>query len=91
MGKKRLPDTSSNPVAYQLAEYSSPYNHMNAQITKVFSKSVEVYVGGENLSDVQQDNPVLGADDPFGPNFDTTIVFAPIMGRMFYAGFRFKI
>ncbi|MEP2278119.1 TonB-dependent receptor [Maribacter sp.] len=91
MGKKRLPDTSSNPVEYQLAEFSSPYNHMNAQITKVFSKNIEVYLGAENLSDIQQSNPVLGANDPFGPNFDTTIVFAPIMGRMFYGGFRFKI
>ena len=91
LGKKRLPDTSSNPVAYQLAAYSSPYNHMNAQITKVFSNAFELYMGGENLSDVQQSNPVLGGDNPFGPNFDTTIVYAPIMGRMFYAGFRFKI
>ncbi|WP_405412758.1 TonB-dependent receptor [Maribacter sp. Asnod1-A12] len=90
-GEKRLPDTSSNISEYQLGEYSLPYNHMNAQITKVFSKTFEVYVGGENLSDVQQNTPVLGANDPFGSNFDTTIVFAPIMGRMFYGGFRFKI
>ncbi len=91
VGEKRLPDTTSNSEQYRLGEYSSPYSLMNAQITKVFSKNVEVYLGGENLSEVQQDNPVLGANDPFGPNFDTTIVFAPIMGRMFYAGFRFKI
>ena len=91
VGEKRLPDTSSNPIAYQLAATSSPYNHMNAQITKVFSNTFEVYVGGENLSGVQQDNPVLGADNPFGPNFDTTIIYSPIMGRMFYGGFRIKI
>ncbi|KKO04780.1 hypothetical protein LCGC14_0080910 [marine sediment metagenome] len=91
MGEMRLPDTSSNEVQYQLGEYSSPYNLMNAQITKVFSKTFEMYVGGENLSGKQQNNPVLGANDPFGPNFDTTIVYAPIMGRMFYGGFRFKI
>ncbi|CAM4140279.1 TonB-dependent receptor [Zobellia nedashkovskayae] len=91
VGEKRLPDTSSNPIAYQLAATSSPYNHMNAQITKVFSNTFEVYVGGENLSGVQQDNPVLGADNPFGPNFDTTVIYSPIMGRMFYGGFRIKI
>ncbi|WP_298487591.1 TonB-dependent receptor [uncultured Maribacter sp.] len=91
MGKKRLPDTSSNPEEYQLGAYSLPYNHMNAQITKVFSNTFEVYVGGENLSNVQQVSPVLGVDDPFGSNFDTTIIYAPIMGRMFYGGFRFKI
>ncbi|QWX83130.1 TonB-dependent receptor [Cellulophaga sp. HaHaR_3_176] len=91
LGKKRLPDTSSNPIAYQAGEFSEPYNHMNAQITKVFSDKFEIYLGGENLSDVTQDNPVLGADNPFGSNFDTSIVYAPIMGRMFFAGFRFKI
>ena len=91
LGKKRLPDTSGNPAGYQIDEYSSPYNHMNAQITKVLSNTFEVYVGGENLSNVKQDNPVLGANNPFGPNFDTTIIYAPIMGRMFYGGFRIKI
>jgi outer membrane receptor for ferrienterochelin and colicin len=91
LGKMRLPDTSSNSTQYQLGEYSSPYNLMNAQITKVFSHTFEMYVGGENLTGEQQNNPVLGADNPFGPNFDTTIVYAPIMGRMFYGGFRFKI
>ena len=91
LGKMRLPDTSSNSTQYQLGEYSSPYNLMNAQITKVFSNTFEMYVGGENLTGEQQNNPVLGADNPFGPNFDTTIVYAPIMGRMFYGGFRFKI
>ncbi|MFC4095119.1 TonB-dependent receptor [Euzebyella saccharophila] len=90
-GEQRLPNTADNPVAYRLEEYASPYNHMNAQITKVFSNAFEVYLGGENLSDVQQDNPILGADDPFGPYFDTSIVYRPIMGRMFYAGFRLKL
>ena len=64
---------------------------MNAQITKVFSKKFELYVGGENLTNFKQRNPVLGADNPFGANFDTSIVYAPIMGRMFYTGFRFKL
>lgn len=91
LGKKRLPNTADNPEAYRLGEYSSPYNQMNAQITKVFSHAFEIYVGGENLSNVTQENPVLGDDDPFGDYFDTSIVYAPVMGRMFYAGFRFKI
>tara|TARA_R110000765_G_scaffold140030_1_gene240406 strand:- start:934 stop:3174 length:2241 start_codon:yes stop_codon:yes gene_type:complete len=91
LGKMRLPDTSSNSAQYRLGAYSSPYSLMNAQITKVFSNTFEMYVGGENLTGEQQNNPVLGADNPFGPNFDTTIVYAPIMGRMFYGGFRFKI
>ncbi len=90
LGEQRLPDTSSNPVDFQLGDFVDGYSLMNAQITKVFSKKFEVYVGGENLTAVTQPGPVLGADDPFSTTFDTTIVYAPILGRMVYAGFRFK-
>ncbi len=90
LGEQRLPNTSANPVALQLGDFADGYSLMNAQVTKVFSKKFEVYVGGENLTNFRQPNPVLGADDPFGTNFDTTIVYGPIFGRMIYAGFRFK-
>ncbi|EAR00547.1 putative TonB-dependent outer membrane receptor protein [Maribacter sp. HTCC2170] len=91
LGEQRLPNTLANPEEYRLAEYSDPYSLMNAQITKVFNESFEVYIGGENLSNFTQKNPVLSANDPFGANFDTSIVYAPIMGRMFYGGFRYKL
>jgi outer membrane receptor for ferrienterochelin and colicin len=91
LGEQRLPDTSSNPTEFRLPGYSVSYSLMNAQITKVFSSKFEVYAGGENLSNFTQDNPVLSAEDPFGLNFDTSIVYAPIMGRMYYAGFRYKL
>jgi len=91
LGEQRLPSTASNPIPLQLGDFVDGYSLMNAQITKVFSNRFEVYLGGENLTAVTQPNPVLGAMDPFGPNFDTTIVYAPILGRMVYAGFRFKL
>ena len=91
LGKQRIPSTASYPAQYQLPDYAEPYSLMNAQITKVFNNSFEVYLGGENLTNYTQNNAVLGADNPFGANFDTSIVYAPIMGRMFFAGFRFKI
>ncbi|MEQ8216817.1 MAG: TonB-dependent receptor [Arenibacter sp.] len=86
LGRQRLPNTANNSM-----EYSPSYSLMNAQITKVFNNNFEIYVGGENLTNFMQDNPVVGAEDPFGTNFDTTMVYAPIMGRMFYAGFRYKL
>jgi outer membrane receptor for ferrienterochelin and colicin len=91
IGKQRLPDTSSNPVQYQLPQFAAPYQLLNSQITRVFSDRFEVYIGAENLTNVQQKNPILGNDNPFGPNFDTTIVFAPIFGRAMYTGLRFNI
>lgn len=90
-GEQRLPNTEANPPRFRLGEFAEGYSVMNAQITKVFSNTFEVYLGGENLSNFRQPNPILGLDDPFGENFDTSIVYAPIMGRMFYLGFRFKV
>ena len=91
IGKQRLPHTASNPTQYQLPAYSERYSLLNMQITKVFLKAFEVYFGGENVTNVQQKNPILASDTPFGSNFDTTIVYAPIFGRTIYAGLRFKI
>ncbi len=91
LSKQRLPDTSGNPVQYQLDEFSPSYSLMNAQITRVFSNRFEVYIGGENLTNVTQENPILANDDPFGVYFDSSIVYAPILGNMYYAGLRFKI
>jgi len=91
IGDQRLPDTSSNSIEYQLEEYSNSYSLLNAQVTKVFSKKFEMYFGVENLTNFTQKNPILASDNPFGANFDSTIIYAPIFGRMFYSGLRFKI
>lgn len=91
IGEQRLPDTSTNPVQYQLGQNAESYSLMNAQITKVFSDKFEVYLGGENLTNMRQKSPILASDNPFGNNFDSTIIYAPIFGRMFYSGLRFKI
>ena len=91
IGEQRLPDTSINPLEYQFEEYSNSYSLLNTQITKVFSEKFEMYFGVENLTDLKQKNPILASDDPFGDSFDSTIIYAPIFGRMLYSGLRFKI
>ncbi len=91
MGKQRLPVTQSNPEAYRLREFTNPFSVMNAQITKTFSKTFEIYVGAENLGNYKQKNAILGSNDPFGSYFDSSMVYAPVFGAMYYAGLRFKI
>ena len=91
LGKQQLPATASNPAADRLPEFSPAYSLINAQITRVFSSTFEVYVGGENIGNYKQPKAILGADNPFGPTFDASIVYAPIFGQMYYAGLRFKI
>ena len=90
-GKQQLPYTASNPTADQLPDFSPSYAVMNAQVTRVFSPVFEVYIGGENIGNYQQEKAILGSDNPFGPNFDASIAYAPIFGQMYYAGLRFRI
>ncbi|SDR96573.1 Outer membrane receptor for ferrienterochelin and colicins [Formosa sp. Hel1_31_208] len=91
LSEQRFASTTSNPIEFRLGEESPTVGTLNAQVTKVFSPKFEVYLGGENITNVRQSDPILGANDPFGSNFDTTFVYGPIFGSMYYAGLRFKI
>ena len=68
----------------------SPYQQVSAQVTRWFRK-FSIYVGGENLTNFTQANPILGASDPWGKNFESTMIWGPVHGRMFYAGIRFNL
>ncbi|WP_315541964.1 TonB-dependent receptor domain-containing protein [Capnocytophaga leadbetteri] len=91
LGEQRLPSTATNPLAYRLSDYAPSFATLNAQITRVFSKTFEVYVGGENITNYKQANGILAADAPFGAYFDSTMQYAPAFGQMYYAGMRFKL
>jgi len=91
IGEQQLPNTQSNLNTDRLATFSPAYSLMNTQITRVFSPVFEVYVGGENIGNYTQSKAILGAANPFGMNFDSSIVYAPVFGQMYYAGLRFKI
>lgn len=93
VGKKRLPSTAANPEQYQLSNYSDAYITMNAQISKSLgvTKNFTIYIGGENLTNFYQKDPILAFDDPFGQYFDTNLLWGPISGRLFYAGLRYTI
>ncbi len=91
IGEQQLPNTQSNPNTDRLPIFSPAYSLMNTQITRVISSVFEVYIGGENIGNYTQSKAVLGAANPFGMNFDSSIVYAPVFGQMYYAGLRFKI
>jgi outer membrane receptor for ferrienterochelin and colicins len=91
IGDQQLPNTQSNSNADRLPEFSPAYSLMNTQITRVFSSVFEVYVGGENIGNYTQTKAILGAANPFGTSFDSSIIYAPVFGQMYYAGLRFKI
>lgn len=86
VGPKRL------PASYNTGSYYSPsFVQMNAQISKAFKNNLEVYVGGENLTNYMQSSPILGASDPYGKEFDASMIWGPVMGRNIYAGVRYSI
>ena len=85
IGKQRLPSHS------ELDDFngnSPSYSLINSQITKVYSDKFEIYVGGENIGAYSQSNPILG--NPFGTDFDTSLIYAPIHKALFYVGLRFN-
>ena len=91
IGAKRLPQTNSNPVEYQLADYSRDYWTVNAQVSKSWSESFDVYLGVENLFNFKQSAPILASDEAFGNYFDASMIWGPIFGRVTYVGLRYKI
>lgn len=88
---QRFPSTMSNPGGFRLMDWTPELNTLNAQITKVFSHKFEIYVGGENITNVMQHHPIVSPENPFGDYFDTTFVYGPIFGSMYYAGLRWRL
>ncbi len=89
-GKSRLPDLTENNDAHFWGDYSEPYYLFLGQITKKF-KNLEIYVGSENINNYTQHQPILGFEEPFGADFDASVIYAPIMERKFYGGLRWSL
>jgi outer membrane receptor for ferrienterochelin and colicins len=89
-GNQRIPDTEQNQQEYQRPASSPSYFVMNAQIRRSFRWG-SVYLGGENILDYRQDDPIIDPQNPFDNNFDATLVWGPVAGRAIYAGVRYKL
>jgi len=91
LSSQRFPSTDLSLTQFQLNEYSPTVATLNLQVTKVFSPTFEIYLGGENVTNVRQSNPVISPDNPFGANFDSNFVYGPIFGSLYYVGLRYSI
>ncbi len=89
-GSQRIADTGANPREFQLDERSEDYFLFNTQITRVFN-NFEVYVGSENLGNFIQEDAIIDPENPFGNNFDATLIYGPLNGRTFYLGVRLNL
>ena len=85
-GPSRIPVT-----AFSSESTNSPWHvTMNLQITKRF-KWFQLYVGAENLSNFMQKDAIVAADNPYGPNFDASLVWGSAMGINPYLGLRYTL
>jgi hypothetical protein len=85
-GKHRLPISFDG----NLQQFSPVYAIGGLQVTR-YQKAFEFFVGVENLLNTRQSNPITGASDPFGANFDTYQVWGPVVGVIGFGGIRAKI
>ena len=63
------------------------YPQLNLQVTREF-RHFSLYVGGENLTNYRQPNPVVNAANSWSSTFDPTLIWGPVHGIMAYAGIR---
>ena len=66
------------------------YPQLMAQITKYF-RYCSLYLGAENMTNFRQHAPIIGADAPYGPDFDASMVCGPTTGWKVYLGFRYDL
>lgn len=89
-GEARLPEVRLPDGTISSDNTSEVYPLLHAQITHVY-KRWDFYLGGENLTNYRQKNPIIDAQNPFSSTFNATRVWAPVYGVNIYAGVRFSI
>ena len=86
-GSQRIPPTVVNPNGFE----SDAFGLINTQLTYIPKTNFEIYMGAENLNNERQTRPILSSDQPFSSNFDSSLVYAPVFGRMMYVGLRYNL
>ena len=81
-GVSRMPDGFAQPFTW--------YPQLMAQITKYF-RTCSVYVGAENMTNFRQENPIVDSFNPWGTDFDASMVCGPTTGWKVYVGFRYDL
>ncbi len=89
-GPARLPDTRKMPLNLQRPSYSPVWINILAQITKKF-KNFDIYLGGENLTNFRQMDPISEYRKPYHTHFDASMAWGPVVGITVYAGIRLTI
>ncbi|MBR2352491.1 MAG: TonB-dependent receptor [Alistipes sp.] len=75
-----LKDSSLSPI----------YPMLFAQVSRRIKKW-EIYLGCENILNYKQPQPILSAGDPYSTEFNSSLIWGPLMGAKVYVGVRFNL
>lgn len=81
-GVSRVPDGFMQPFTW--------YPQLMAQITKYW-RVCSLYVGAENMTNFRQDPAIVDSFNPWGTDFDASMVCGPTTGWKVYVGFRYDL
>ena len=88
-GRMPTPYTTATGTPSWDTHYKA-YGQLNAQITRNF-RHFSVQLGGENLTNFKQQNPIIGYHDPWTQTFEPTMVYGPVQGAMGYISIRMNL
>ncbi len=91
ISRKRIPFVINNHGEHfnePLSTWSDDYWQVMAQATYVFKTNLELYVGGENLTNFMVHDAIVMANDTGSSLFDGSLLWGPVFGRMGYVGLR---
>jgi len=94
ISRKRIPFLINNHDEHldePLSTWSDDYWQVMAQVTYVFRKNLELYVGGENLTNFMVHDAIIMAEDTSSSLFDGSMLWGPVFGRMGYVGLRWML
>ena len=98
----KIPEGSNQYRIHNGYIYHKWYPQLLGQITKFF-RTWSIYLGAENMTNFTQDNPIVGERleakgnthggfvNPQSPNYDASMIWAPIHGWKLYLGFRWAL
>lgn len=89
-GRMPTPYATENDGTLSWARSFHSYEQLNVQITRWF-RHFSIYIGGENLTNFRQKNPILHAHHPYSAQFEPTMIWGPTLGAMGYVGIRINI
>ena len=90
-GPMRLPELDGDLAKAQSDPELSPiYPMFFAQVSYKIS-NLTIYAGCENIGNYKQPHPIVGADAPYAPGFNSSMVWGPLTGVKGYVGIRLNI